>query len=346
MKTFSLSPSRRGFSIPEMLAAIAIIVILLSILLPRLLKSRDFAQTAVCQTRLHNLHVAYMKRQVDVKGKEKAAMSPGTWQGALSPYVNGVSEVMRCPVADVGAGTNLATSVYLKVFNAYPNGYLYDMAMEPGPLCRQVDKNTTDAQIDQLWSAYPGIAGTIKSHRNSLPTNPYSYLLCFEDLRPDGGDKDYEDVIFKITETPTGAEITYLYDGAGYQFDLVSQDGTVIAYQLDAGGQTKVGTVIPVAPGVATYGMNNAISEKSATGKQSKDIIFMMDYTRTVCKGGWGSAGWDPWNDWISDINGLPRFARHHGQANVIFYSGAAKLMDPALFDPKIAQYRTDFWIP
>jgi prepilin-type N-terminal cleavage/methylation domain-containing protein len=346
MKTSS-PLSHRGFSVPEMLAAIAIVVIIVSILLPRLVASRDFAQTAVCETRLHNLHQAYMMRQVAVKGKEKAPISPGTWQSALSPYLNGVTEVMKCPLAEAGAGgTNLATSVYLKVYNAYPNGYLYDMAMEPGPLCRQIDKNTTDAQIDQLWASYPSIGNTIKSYRNALPSSPYSYLLCFEDLRPDGGDKDYEDVIFKVTETSTGADITYMYDGAGYQFDLVSQDGTVIAYQLDSGGQTRVGAVIPITPGVASYGMNNAIAEKSATGKPSKDIIFMMDYTRTVCKGGWGGAGWDPWNDWISSVNGLPRFARHHGQANVMFYSGAVKLMDPALFDPKIAQYRTDFWIP
>ncbi len=369
MKTLHSKRSLPGFTVPEILAVVAIIIIVVSLLLPALVRSKQTVHATICATRLHNLHQAYTARQVDVKTGSVKAMTSTSWQSTLSPYVNGVTDVMKCTHGDLGqdgsdaffatnSTSNAATTVYLKVFNAYPNGYLYDMAMEPGPLCRQIDKATTDAQIDQLWSAYPSIATTIKNLRNQLTTTPYSYLLCFEDLRPDGGDKDYEDVVFSVTESPTGVDVKFLYDGAGYQFDLVNQDGVVVAKQLDNGGQTKPGAIIPVAGasglaggdtssggGIASYGMNNAVVDKSKS-KPGKNVVFMMDYSRSVAKGGWNNGGFDSWNDWVVPQTGLPRFARHWLKANVMFFDGGVRLMDPALIDPKIAQYRTDYWIP
>ncbi|MEX2213663.1 MAG: hypothetical protein WD768_06025 [Phycisphaeraceae bacterium] len=376
--------NRFGFSVPELLAVIAIVLILISLLLPTLSRSRDVARTAICASRLHNLHQAYMSRQVEVKSKTSKNMVAGLWQSYLLPHVGQDTRVMKCVYGDLGSdggqmgaitggnSTNNATSaVYLKVFNAYPNGYLYDMAMEPGPLCRQVDASTTDAQIDALWvgtTAAVNARPIIKGFRNQCESQPYSYLLCFEDLRPDGGDKDYEDVIFLVTEGPDGVEIKFLYDGAGYVFDLLSQDGTVIAAKLDNNGDTKPGSIIPLSgvsgvsggesgvsgAGIASYGMNNAIEEKSKTGA-GKNVVFMLDYARSVAKGGWGpkdpvtgnlsSLGFDPWNDWLTSV-GVPKFARHHFKANVAFYDGSVKLMDTALFDPKITQYRTDYWLP
>ena len=370
MKTIHPKRNGLGFTVPEILAVVAIIIIVISLLLPAMVRSKQTVHATICATRLHNLHQGYTARQVEVKTGAVKPMTSSSWQASLSPYVGGISEVMKCTHADLGqdgsdaffpggnSSSNAATTVYLKVFNAYPNGYLYDMAMEPGPLCRQIDKGTTDAQIDQLWSAYPSIATTIKNLRNQLSTTPYSYLLCFEDLRPDGGDKDYEDVIFSVTESNTGVDVKFLYDGAGYQFDLVNQDGVVVAAQLDNGGQTKPGTVIPVAGasslaggdttsggGIASFGMNNAVADKSKA-KPGKNVIFMMDYSRSVAKGGWGNSGYDRWEDWIVPVTGLPRFARHWNKANVMFFDGGVRLMDPALIDPKITQYRTDYWIP
>ena len=375
---------RYGFSVPELLAVIAIVLIILSILLPTLSRSRESAETALCATRLNNLHKAYVSRQVNVRGKSVKPMVSGLWQSNLLPYVDSDTRVMKCVYGDLGSDggylttvtggnstSNATTAVYLKVFNAYPNGYLYDMAMEPGPLCRQVDSTTTDAEIDQLWQGTQNALNArsvIKNFRNQCTEDPYSYLLCFEDLRPDGGDKDYEDVIFMVTEKPEGAEIKFLYDGAGYQFDLVSQDGTVVAAQLDNGGQTKPGSVIPLSgvsgtsggttgvsgAGIASYGMNNAVEEKSKTGR-GKNVVFMLDYVRSVAKGGWGprdpitgnqtSLGYDPWNDWLTSRN-VPKFALHHFKANVAFFDGSVRLMDTALFDPKFSNYRNEFWIP
>jgi len=52
-------PVRRlGFSIPEMLAVVAIIVIIISILLPNLSQGREVAREAVCRSNMHSLGVA------------------------------------------------------------------------------------------------------------------------------------------------------------------------------------------------------------------------------------------------------------------------------------------------
>jgi prepilin-type N-terminal cleavage/methylation domain-containing protein/prepilin-type processing-associated H-X9-DG protein len=51
-------PQRRGFSVPEMLAVIAIIVIILSLLMPTLRTAREHARGAICASNLHQLGIA------------------------------------------------------------------------------------------------------------------------------------------------------------------------------------------------------------------------------------------------------------------------------------------------
>ncbi len=336
-----------------MLAVVAIITIVLSILLPSLGKSRETVRSAMCQNNLHQLHIAYVNRNVDVKAGTVGRTTAYTWQAALLPYLSGKdNRVFFCQqqaaavsggdTSAYGGASSAAGNAYLKVFNAYPNGYLYDMAMEEGPLCRRISKATSDATIDQLWSNYPSIAATIKSLRNQLP-NDVAYLLCFEDLRPGGGDLDFEDVIFQIDEVDDGVNITFLYDGAGYQFDLVNGDGTVIAAQLDNNGQWKPNSGAKFVKGSLTsYGMTDQTYEFSLRG--GKNVIFMLDYQRSVAKCA-STNGLDPWTDWLNS-KGVEQFARHWDKANVMFFDGGVRLMSPLTIKPSIAQNRTDYWNP
>jgi prepilin-type N-terminal cleavage/methylation domain-containing protein len=334
-------PTQRGFSIPEMLAVVAIIVIILSILLPNLSKSKAAAYDVMCKNNLHQLHAAYTARNADVRARTVDVIVPFNWPAQLMEYLGKDNRPYRCEgVVHDASLSNSANNVSLKVYNAYPGGYLYDMSMVAGPLCRQVDKNTTDATIDYLWSAYPGIAATIKSYRGNLPPN--SYLLCFEDLRPDGGDKDFEDVIFQITEAADGVDVKFLYDGAGYQFDLVDGSGKVLWAQLDNGGQTKPGSVITIPGAPTSYGMTNQAPAKFRTG--GKNVIFMLDYERSVANCA-ASSGFDPWNDWLKD-NNIERFARHWDKANCMFFDGGVRLLDTFTINPKFSQSRIDYWVP
>lgn len=333
--------ARRAFTIPEVLAVVAIAIIMLALLMPALNKSKRSANIALCGNNMKNIHQGFKNAETDRKmgsGKETRAFG---WQGRLLPYMQHQSKIFICPEDDeigTGGGDRGMGDIYLAVYNSYPNGYLYNMEFVVGPFTRRIDKTTPDAEIESTWYRN---AGQMKGYRDSLPEN--GYILGFEDLRPDGGDLDFEDVIFQVEEKPEGVEITFLYDGAGYKFDLVSRTEGVVWKELDNSGQTTPGTSAIVDTAPASYGMNVSIGQ--IVKYQSGGHIFMLDYERSTADGGAGQI--DPWSDWAKeDRPGVPKFARHYDRANVFFYDGHMETLDPALFDPKFAEYRRDYWIP
>ena len=364
-------PRRRSaFSLVELLTVVAIIALIIAMLLPSLLKSRVAVCQMLCANNLHQLHMAYGSHKTDAnRGGEY--LSPFAWQTYLRPYLSDSSAYFCCEQGRASPGGpggsrpidppgNAAQSLYLKVFNAYPGGYLYDMAIEEGPLCRRVDRHMTDAEIDRLWVGHANaVSGRdkIKQYRDQLPASVYSYLLCFEDLRPDGGDRDYEDVILQVDELDTGGiRLTYRYDGAGYKFDLMQGD-KVIWPEMDNGGKTRPGAagtygddgqfvpgqganvVVDASP--TSYGMSTAAASMQKGGR---NVVLMLDYTRVAAKG-IAADGWDPWNDWLNP-DGVYRFARHWSQANVLFAGGNVNLMHPDRINPAISTLRKQYWEP
>lgn len=57
MRPFVAHPDRRAFTVPEMLAVIAIVVIILALLLPSMQAARDRAKAAVCGSNLRQLGI-------------------------------------------------------------------------------------------------------------------------------------------------------------------------------------------------------------------------------------------------------------------------------------------------
>jgi prepilin-type processing-associated H-X9-DG protein/prepilin-type N-terminal cleavage/methylation domain-containing protein len=62
---WSCPHQRGGFTIPEMLAVVAIIVIIISILLPSLTKARATARAAICRSNLHQQGLGLINYTVD-----------------------------------------------------------------------------------------------------------------------------------------------------------------------------------------------------------------------------------------------------------------------------------------
>ena len=91
-------PSRRanpGFTVPEMLAVIAIIIIVMSILLPSLSNSRESAKSAQCANNQHHLGLAFRALMAEQKGK-----TPNVTQllNGLTPYLSADSiTAYNCP---------------------------------------------------------------------------------------------------------------------------------------------------------------------------------------------------------------------------------------------------------
>lgn len=65
---------QHAFTVPELLACVAIIVILLAILLPSLQKAREAARDAQCRSQLHQVGLAFM-----TLGAENRSRLPGVW---------------------------------------------------------------------------------------------------------------------------------------------------------------------------------------------------------------------------------------------------------------------------
>jgi len=98
--------ARSGFTIPEMLAVIAVIVIILSILLPSLSKAKLAAQAAICRSNLHQQAIALRVYVNESRGYLPGAHTgPGAaeqvmiWMPRIRRYVDNAVEIFNCPNA-------------------------------------------------------------------------------------------------------------------------------------------------------------------------------------------------------------------------------------------------------
>ena len=98
---------RRGFTLVELFAVIAVIVVLISLLLPALGKARDQARKAVCMSNLRQLTQAYFGYASDNDRQLLNNSIHGDWvmrgsgrdalvAGKLYPYLHS-EHVYRCP---------------------------------------------------------------------------------------------------------------------------------------------------------------------------------------------------------------------------------------------------------
>jgi prepilin-type N-terminal cleavage/methylation domain-containing protein/prepilin-type processing-associated H-X9-DG protein len=95
-------PSKKAFSIPEMLAVVAIIVIVLAMLLPALGSARRTGRSTVCLAMTHQHSVAHRAFLADNKTKLMAWWANGTalWVQNIEPYSTDKG-IFLCPEADV-----------------------------------------------------------------------------------------------------------------------------------------------------------------------------------------------------------------------------------------------------
>lgn len=89
-----------AFSIPEMLAVIAIIVIIISILLPGMRQARETAREVICNSNLHQMGVAARGYAVDDRYLPQSYYGGyAVWPAVLRQYTNGNTDVFYCPAA-------------------------------------------------------------------------------------------------------------------------------------------------------------------------------------------------------------------------------------------------------
>ncbi len=106
--------SNSGFTIPEMLAVVAIITIILAILMPNLGRGRDVARKAICASNLHQQGMAMINYTVNTNyypGHAAASQSGkvmGVWPTRMRVY-GGDINMFNCPSAPLGFQWKMVT---------------------------------------------------------------------------------------------------------------------------------------------------------------------------------------------------------------------------------------------
>ena len=365
------SNSRPAFSIIELLVVVGIIMILVSIMLPSLQQTRVSARMAMCTSRMHQIYIAttaqktdlFMRNQKRADGLDISIMQGAGWMEVLTPYVANDSRIFVCPEdsGSYGAYTQYATVTDPDDgdddddSDIVPGGGV-DPPPPIGPQMIQIQVLWFDNQ--RLLYNMPMLEGPLTVKRNvqgNPPEAGSSYELWFEDIRPGGGDMDFDD--FMVSVEFGSEDVVYsVYKGsAGYHFNIIDQDNNILIE--DVGRKSPNGTTVTIAKprkeepgddddddddndsttnditltGIASYGFNKNFEQKkhapdSANASLAmKEAVYFLDYFKPVARVD-GTSNSDSWDD-ILDSRGIPVFARHHDKCNVLLTHGAVDLM-------------------
>jgi len=123
--------ARQGFTLVEMLSAIAILVLLLALLTPSLSNAREAARVAECASNLHQIHAAMLNHRVAATmGRGQGGLpAPSEWVARV--IEQGVSPALICPsdeTTEIGPGA-LAGYYIVQDGDVQARSYLSDILL-------------------------------------------------------------------------------------------------------------------------------------------------------------------------------------------------------------------------
>lgn len=293
-----------------MLAVVAIITILLSILLPSLGQGREAAWRAQCASNQHQIHVALKNANQMVSGFKRLP-GVGSWIGFVSQQK--AQTALLCPKGkhmsnETGDGLE---EVYSVQVSGGTTTYSWVKDIMQGKLA-------TDPQLNRVWKGtYMGTFG--ESPKTWLETawgKPFTDSEMGVGYDNDGGYVvqfgSQFTTIFSL-DAPGDAGIGSNHwvakgiGGAGWKSEIIMQlTGGAYVNKVDP----------PVQLGTSHYGMNNQVSD----AKHRSGQILLMDYQRTIIRLGATKGSFaDDFDKMFSP--------RHFNQANVLFVDGHVELM-------------------
>lgn len=338
---------KRGFTLTELLIVLAVLGLLVAIMLPTFGKVVAMGRRASCQVNLAHIGQAYHMRRAAEPSGERTAFKANHWTADLLPYLGDHPDAMYC-LEDEDPFDGLPdlkfwvhAGYHMEMSSAYPY-WLEGSA-------RQVAGG-----VPGVWKlndeAYQSIGSSLRERVNAVDrliqftpgVDRRLYWYVFEDQRSGEGsqlaadDKDFEDLIVRVFETPTGSVVINCWKGATiHHFDLIGpdEDGNEVTIASDI-GSTAGPFSFPGAKKIS-YGMN--WQAEHITGGLHK--ILALDYETEVCNVGNGAPavteGWD-----------TERAPRHFDKANVLFSDGQVVAMDVDEIDPDLDANDGLYWDP
>lgn len=323
-------PCRFAFTIPELLAVIAIIIIMLSILLPSLQGGKEAAWTAECASNQHQIRIAMQNTNKMHDGIRFP--NAGNWTTMVRKY--GAAHVLNCPKGEHAGETpeEMLDNVYSVQDHGNNNlTFSYVSDIKQGNL-------GTDHQLGRVYRG--GITGDLGENGAFGNWPAFAYERSYDANL----DSEYMAVTYN--------------DDAGYVVEYTKNPVRIVSLDpptnegpfkrqgdADCGSKHWVcmgesgpdwkGEIIlkltgtdyvnivdpPVEVGSSHYGMNTQVDPNKLRGSQ----LLTMDYKKTIIKV--GDVG-----NFIDDFE-VMFSPRHYDKANVQRVDGSIGLMSRGELD-------------
>jgi prepilin-type N-terminal cleavage/methylation domain-containing protein/prepilin-type processing-associated H-X9-DG protein len=262
---------RCGFTLVELMVAIAIVGVLLALLVPGMSGVWAAADDYRCTTNLYFLSQAIAMRRGDVAMGSRPELRPLRWPTLLLPYLEDQGGTFMCPVPSVfeepsavpdetdggtgqpgwGTGPDDGASNPSDSYNAYPP--LTELAelkigsrftpLSASPYTLKLSDEQFQAAFAQGWF---GIDNSLRYPQQYFDctyrpgANPNLYYLCTEDsfssVDTGGSNQDFNDVVIRVLDKRNGTyELTASTATAG-SHSIVSKPDGLPLLSLSTGG--------------------------------------------------------------------------------------------------------------
>jgi len=392
---------RAAFTLPELLIVIAIIGVLAALLTPAMWHAWDAVAQHQCARNLAHLYEAISMRRAEAAESPLSDVKPRSWPSQVLGYLDYNRTFLICPASS--AETSIVQneepgdpaipgddddrpwhqpytpepeapehySELSELIELALGGRTY-VPLEEGPwVVKLSDSQVQAAQAKRYLiddSGHNNLRDGIDTtyHPDS---NPNVYWLCSEDVRPGGGDRDFNDTMIRVTDNQDGTYDLSISGHTGGSHALVTRpDHEVVArlecypaflqdFQVTVGTQevddSEGGIWRPEVNPYAAQGTDGQANQTVVATNygmpgETKYLTYrpgaiaLMDYGRYVAHSD------DCWTDPEVDPNrdGVPMFARHGGCINVLRTDGSVRLMSPADINPAYPAAYRRYWLP
>jgi len=328
-------PSRRAFTLTELMATLSIIVLLLAILVPALDQTVSLAHCTRCQNNLHGLGQA-----LHVGGQALTVPSGAAW--APIALANGSRDLLFCDEDDEARRPQGESLEDLYLLQAHGGGSNWRVTT----LAAALDMGGGVLQDNQLFrdALIPGVPADRQIPRRRPPSSQWTHRHpCWCKIPLTRADNQYmlalqDEAMILLTfegsriviESIVGCGVTHcgsnhwLMKGRCTNGSQCLQQDEVI---MQLGG-TSYQCVDPRSPYiidtvVTSYGINGLIEPKRFGGNQ----LMLMDADQLVV-----DVGEPGWMDHVK--------ARHLGKVNVVTVQGGVRSMGPAELQDEYLRFK------